>query len=147
MDSSVSVFRANNKLKCFIHLASRVWLIVHKKTQYVLDYLYIKQYVLMYPFPTVILYLQQYWGMKNVCGFFIHLLCQPCWFLAIANRCRNRITLNNLIHAKRQGTGTKWFTYIMSRHPSKSVSFSECYPQSLDIQIRVPSIYLVQCYI
>ena len=34
-------------------------------------------------------------------GFFIHLPCLPCWFLAIANRCRNCITPNSLTHARK----------------------------------------------
>ena len=35
----------------------------------------------------------------------------------------------------------KRFTYITSRRPPKVVLFSECYPQSADIQISIPAIF------
>ena len=76
----------------------------------------------MYPFSTVILCLRH----EKLIWVFHWLSMLPCWFLAIANKCKSSITPNNFSHVKMQcsWTSSKGFTYIMSRHSSKVISFS-----------------------
>ena len=75
--------------------------------------------------------------MKNFCGFFIDLPCLPCWFLVIANRCRNRITPNNLTHVEK----------VMALHEDKVIYL--CVGLSKNKLLTVPKCFFVKpfCYL